>query len=475
MERTLRPTALAFLALVLAAATDALVRGAGWGINAGILAFAVAAPCLWIGRSSPLRLTKSGKWLGGFAILFAALFSLRDSDSLKVGNGFAIALCLGAMILPVTDQALRESNVYRLLVEPFLRLLRLPLQAGELAVESQKETQVSPTVHRRSRAVIRGLLLALPLILVFGGLFASADAVFRAKIADLFDVNLDGEALIAHVATLAVSLTLIAGLLHRLFLRKEPSVPPVIREAKPRGMGIIEIGIVLGSLNFLFGAFLAVQFRYLFVARDVVKATHGLSFAEYARGGFFELVCVAALALTVLLGADALLKRENARDQFNFQWLGRALVVMVFCVVGSALLRMKLYTDVFGLTELRVYSSVFMVWLSLAFAWLLATTLNGQSQRFVFGSFLAGLLVIFGTNLLNPDALMVRTNLAKPQADFSYLETLSDDAVLAIQDMKESVPPNHRAESERLIEKEKASLATGDWRELNLSRLSLLR
>lgn len=475
MRGTLKPTALAFLAAGLAIVADTLLRGAAWGVNIGLLALIVAFACVWLGRRSPLQLTRTGQWLGGLALVFAAMFAFRDSNSLKVANGTAIVLLVGAMLLPVSDRVLRESNVVRLLIEPFGEWFKLPVEAYQLGEKARKEIEVSNTVRHKGNAIARGLLIATPLILVFGGLFASADAVFRTKITDMFAFTPDVEGLAAHAATLSAALFLLGGLLYRLFLREGPSAPPIAREIKVPGVGIIEVGIVLSSLNALFAAFLAVQFRYLFGANDVVQATHGLSFAEYARGGFFELVAVAALALTVLLTANSILKREGPRDQTAYQWLGRALVVMVFCVVASAMLRMKLYTALFGLTELRVYSTVFMVWLSLAFAWLLATTLNRRPQNFVFGAFLGGLLTIFGANILDPDRLIVRTNLTKLKTDFAYLKTLSDDATLALEDSTAIIPSERRKEFADFVQSRKAELAKDDWRELNLSRWMLMR
>ena len=60
-------------------------------------------------------------------------------------------------------------------------------------------------------------------------------------------------------------------------------------------LGIVELGIVLGLLDVLFLAFVLVQFRYLFGGAELVQVSATLTYAEYARRGFFELVAVAAL------------------------------------------------------------------------------------------------------------------------------------------------------------------------------------
>ncbi len=75
------------------------------------------------------------------------------------------------------------------------------------------------------------------------------------------------------------------------------------------------MSIALGSLVALFAAFVIVQLRYFFGGDALVQATAGMSYADYARRGFFELVTVSALVLPVLLSANALLRRDTPRAE----------------------------------------------------------------------------------------------------------------------------------------------------------------
>src|SRR5947207_2456783 len=110
------------------------------------------------------------------------------------------------------------------------------------------------------------------------------------------------------------------------------------------------------------------QARYL-----VSGARASLSYAEYARHGFFELVVVSLLVLPVVLAANAL-----ARDRLRLvRLLSAALVVLELAVAASALERLRLYQRQFGLTELRVYATGIVVWLACVFVWLCATPLLG--------------------------------------------------------------------------------------------------
>src|SRR5688572_31077318 len=100
----------------------------------------------------------------------------------------------------------------------------------------------------------------------------------------------------------------------------------------------------------------------LFRSAALPEGPGTLGYAEYARRGFFELVTVAALVLPLLLLAHWLLRHRPARQQRAFNLLAGLLVVQLFVIVASALLRMSLYRQIYGETELRLYTTAFMLW-----------------------------------------------------------------------------------------------------------------
>src|SRR5690606_9407582 len=93
--------------------------------------------------------------------------------------------------------------------------------------------------------------------------------------------------------------------------------------------------------------------------------------------------------------------------------LGVPLVGLLFVVMASALQRLSLYVQEYGLTELRLYSAAFMLWLAFLFVWFLATVVRGARDRFAAGALAGGLAVLLVLHAVNPDALIARTNLAR--------------------------------------------------------------
>src|SRR5207247_10886303 len=123
------------------------------------------------------------------------------------------------------------------------------------------------------------------------------------------------------------------------------------------------------------------------------------------------------LVLPLLAGADWVVRTESREHQRTFRQLAIVLLLLLAVVMASALARMRLYVGAFGLSEIRVYSTAFMLYLAGVFAWFACTTLRRQRRRFALGALIQGFVVLGGLPLLNPDAFIVRTSLPRPPAD----------------------------------------------------------
>src|SRR5262249_23261695 len=106
-----------------------------------------------------------------------------------------------------------------------------------------------------------GLLIATPILIVFGALLASADTTFSSMLSGIFKINAPDW--FRHIPIVMFLSWLLAGLLRKTFLGKNP-IPASVATAFPFRLGITEMGIVLGSVNLLFLTFVIVQFKYFF-------------------------------------------------------------------------------------------------------------------------------------------------------------------------------------------------------------------
>lgn len=200
-------------------------------------------------------------------------------------------------------------------------------------------------------------------------------------------------------------------------------------------LGTVEVAVVLGLMNLLFLSFVIVQVPYLFGGMELVQHTPDFKLAEYARRGFGELVTVSALVLPILLAGHWLIRKENPFGGKLFRVLAGVQIVLLFVIMASAVQRLVLLTGSlgYGMTTIRLYPMIFMTWLAIVFVWFGATVLRGARQHFAWGALWSAFLILGATHVLNPDAFIVKTNVALMHQgrpfDAAYNANLSDDAV----------------------------------------------
>ncbi len=429
------------IALVLAAlaagiAGDALLRAGPMGINVALWAAVLAALLFALARGQAVVSRFDDALGAGLLLLFAAGFAWRTDPWLLFLNlcGLGTVIALAALRRPA--RRLAASGLLDYIKGAVLTAIYLAAGPPLLVF---RDTDWTPAhgASRRLLVALRGALLAFPFLLLFGALLMGADPVFQHLIRARLHINLP--TLISHTFLILFFAWLAGGFYHGTFHYD----PERLRlPARPEGFGMdaAEIGTALGLLDALFLIFMSVQFRYLYGGAQRVMVTPGLTYADYARRGFFELTAVVALALPLLLGTHWLLRRgggEPAAGRPRAYLLpAAAMVALVFAILVSALYRMHLYQQAYGLTELRVYTMAFMLWLGVVLGWFAGTVLRGQKRRFAGGVLATGLAAIMALEIINPAGLIARVDLQRAiqgrKADPYYVAWLGPDAVPAI-------------------------------------------
>ena len=304
-------------------------------------------------------------------------------------------------------------------------------------VETRKKQEQSEEGRAPSRvgAILRGLLIALPVIAIFASLLSSADLIFAQRMEafiEMFRLEKLPEYIFRGIYILVIAYALMGVL---LYAAQKSQDEKLIGEEKPvlaPFLGFTEASIVLGSVLLLFATFVFVQFQYFFGGLANIKID-GYTYAEYARRGFGELVTVAVFSLFLFLGLSTITHRSAKNEQKIFSGMGVALVLFVLVMLVSALKRLALYEAAYGFSRMRAYPHVFMVWLG---ALLIAVVvLEFLQRRRLFAPAMAFAIIGFvvSLNLLNVDAFIVRQNVQRSlggaKLDMGYLASLSDDAI----------------------------------------------
>jgi hypothetical protein len=282
----------------------------------------------------------------------------------------------------------------------------------------------------RDPTTVRNLWVALVtvvLLLVFGGLFAAADRTFADLIAQMLpDLS---------PAEFILRLLLAAVLLPLVLVWTYTAVAKPVYDSDGgahRTISRFELAVPLGALNLLFAAFIAVQLRVYLGGEDYVRETAGLTFAEYARRGFWQLSFVAALSLAVIAIAAWLAPKREKADRWTARILLGALCVFSMVVIASALFRMYTYVETFGLTRMRIWIFTVEIWLAVLFALVIVCCWKLRASWLPRAVLATGALALLGLAAANPDALIARYNIEHDrelELDLYYLEGLSADAV----------------------------------------------
>jgi hypothetical protein len=458
--------------IVLGILGDALLRAGPWALNLTLWTMAVLAAALGLAAYHRVEWPRGMPWLAGPIALFAVGFVWHDSGALKFLG--LVAILVGFSIWSLGLEGVRNWGIpdhVRGMINCGLAAIAGPtvLERGDIAWTPRS------TTLRHVRSAVVGLLIAFPLLFVFGGLLMAADAVFEDVVTRALDF--DFATIFSHAALTAFFAWIVCGFLFLILKARKPLLAESFEVERP-GLGAVEVTLPLVLVDLLFLAFVVVQLRYLFGDASLVQETVGLTFADYARRGFFELVAVTALVVPLLMLADWVVAQAERRTRNIVKVLAGTQIFLLFIIMISALQRMALYVDAYGLTDDRLYASVFMAWLGVVLAWFVATVLRGRRERFTAGAVISGFLAILVLNFMNPDSLVARVNIERARAgyelDVLYLSSLSGDAVPRLVEALPELGEEDRCAAKRILERWTPP-EEKDWRAWNRGRWTAWR
>lgn len=347
-------------------------------------------------------------------------------------------------------------------------------------------------------AVLRGIILALPVFLIFLGLLVSADLIFADYVENALQW-LDIEVLARLARRLLVvfffSIFSLGAIVMALREREGRQLIGLEKPILAPFVGFIESSVILILIDLLFIAFVVVQFAYLFGGEANITAA-GYNYSEYARRGFFELTILAVLSLGLIMGLGFWAKRENIASKRWFNAMSTCLVAMMVVILASALKRLMLYEAAYGFTRLRTYTHVAIGWMGVMFVVFIILLYQERLRRFAPAAVLGLLGFTLTLNILNVDAFIVRQNLKRYAAtgdieivqensaqnetltgklDLRYLFDLSYDAIPGLVDFVDEAKGEIRTEllAQLSCEREKldSRMQTLKWPSLHISPL----
>jgi signal transduction histidine kinase len=378
------------------------------------------------------------------ALLIATLF-VRDAYWITI-------LCLLAGLALVAVNSTRAASILALLATaaavPLAAIRGLPWLGRTLKPRSSVQAWIPAA---------RATAISVVLLLIFGALFASADALFASWV-DAITPDITWNDL---PARLVLAVFIATGTLAAAYVSLAPPAVDRVRLPGAPSRRTFEWLAPVMAVNAVFALFLVAQATALFGGHDYLQRTTGLTYADYVHQGFGQLTVATILTLTVVGWAARKAAPGRARDLA----LG-ALCAMTIVVVVSALHRMSLYEEAYGFTRLRLLVSVFEGWLGVVVLLVMAAGVLRARGWLVPAAVRLGAVGLLGLAVFNPDLYIAQHNLARDTStigiDWQYLGDLSTDAYPAIWELGDT--------EFNCVTRFREATSTDDWLEWNLSR-----
>lgn len=464
-DRPLAPSALGIVeqpadrrvvaaAIASGAVVDLALRHSGPTLACAVAPMILGAALLATGR---LR-TRASQICSVIAFAPASLLALRTDAVLGV-----VATLAAAALLALAASLGREGNVADLSFPQVAQRAALLCGHGMVGLGFAGRAVSGAMGSRRdgARRAARGLAIAVPIVGVLGVLLASGDAVVAGLLG-----TLSAGRVLGHVALIGVGAALAAGLARAA----SSSVPPLRRW---RHVGRGEARWVLGSVVAALGAFTVVQIVVAVGGARHVLADAGITYADHARSGFFQLLGAAAFVAVVVLTTRAVTDRGG--EDRVLAWLGAVASLLTAVIAGSAVARLRLYENAFGLTLLRVWAMAGALMIA-GVALVIAARLASAGARpwttaAVLSVALAGVLAL---GIVGPVDLVARRNLARAEQgkslDAGYLVELGPDAIPAIEGALPRISAGIQTDVRSRLCAHSPDGAAGGFLEANLAR-----
>ncbi|WP_433330471.1 DUF4153 domain-containing protein [Spirillospora sp. CA-294931] len=427
--------------LIGAGALGALVPEGFAGLNLLIAALAVTAVTLPVAWSSGRmvvrdgtrrRVNRTGLAFCSLALVLAGVASVRDAV-------WIVALA-AALAVPIASYGVVGGRSWTQVLAGGGALGLASAQMGSWAGRGARETMTSG--RDRTVPIVRTVLLALALLAVFGALFSTADAAFGDLAEGLLPEVSGGSVLwhvVAGIVTAWAALTFV-------YVTLAPPPLKVLTPDRPKAAPLWSWAVPIAALDLLFMAFCAVQASVLLASdKDALLKSTGLTYAEYARRGFFQLVVVTVLVLVVIAVAMRRAPMADARGRAVVRGLLGLLCALTLVVVSVALRRLYLYEETYGWTRLRLWVHAFELWLGLVIVLVAAAGVRWRASWLPRAVAASGAVALIALAAIDPDAFIAERNVARfeqtGKIDTGYLSGLSADAVPAL----DRLPEPHRS------------------------------
>jgi len=417
---------------------DYLFYGKQLGVSYPLFVLALYGLFFWqLRQSGKLQLTF--EWLLTVPIVLLSLtFFLYSNDLFHFLNFLLVPFLFVVQSCLITKRNKRDwykigfvADVFELVFYYTIKHMRLPFSILTNWIKKNTDKQK----YGAAMKVLIGLGISLPLLLIVLSLLSEADSVFGHFLSEIPRMLFDLEVMEVSFRGFLIAFVSVGTFAYLWSLQapREESVEipnPVPQEEKLRWDGIILVTILV-VINLVYMAFTIIQISYLFSGAQTILPD-GMTYAEYARKGFNELVVVTIINFLILLTFMHLTSKEQPRVYRMVQILLSLLTVCTGFMLFSAYFRLSLYEEAYGYTVSRLLAHAFMLFLFVLFGIALVKIWRDGISLIKYYA-ITGIAAYLLLNYINIDVMIAKNNISRYQEsgriDADYLTRLSYDAV----------------------------------------------
>ena len=208
--------------------------------------------------------------------------------------------------------------------------------------------------------ILIGISCALPVLMVVVPLLISSDHAFHGMVRNIFD------------NTFKTVLKTVFGLLVAPFFISygfslKAGRVAQLKAGKGRGVENVYVISFLCVISACYLLYLFSQLAYFFSAFKGFLPSEGITHAQYARKGFFEMCIIAVINFVLVFSTLLAARKKNGKVCAAIKVLATFISVFTLIIVATAISKMVLYIDAYGMTVLRLTTSAFMVFVTIVF------------------------------------------------------------------------------------------------------------
>lgn len=292
----------------------------------------------------------------------AAGFSRSDDDTMKFFMSVLLFLSVNLGLCITAGQNVFRPGSIRSVGDAFRTIF--PMCFGQIGrsiggIFSSKKSK--GTTGKKIGAMMLGLLITVPLIIIVFSLLIEADAAFEAMMEFLPDIDFQ-EA----VFTIAIGMGIFIFMYSRcVALVRRPKSEFCTDISSKKGINKWTVNTVLTGVCLVYVLYLISQLAY-FVSGFSGIVPRGYTLAEYARRGFFEMALLCVINLGIIVVTSLVVRKSGTRVPISSRFLCLFIGLVTLFMVAAASAKMFIYIDGYGLTRSRVLTQILILFFGIA-------------------------------------------------------------------------------------------------------------